>query len=112
MPDGNGGTLCSTDNDNWTDSATPIYQTAGAGNYYLAPNSPYRGIGTAPLTPGLLTLLTNRTTWPPIVYANTTFTSPTTLSPAVPATMPVRLITATITIPLTTWWAVRICLPA
>jgi hypothetical protein len=72
---------------NWTfgssvvqPSASP-YQSAGAGNYYLAANSPYRGAGTANIDPGLLADLRRRTTWPPLVVAATTWTTSQTLTP-------------------------------
>ncbi len=44
------------------------FQSVGAGNYYLATNSPYRNAGTTNIDPNLLTALPQKTTYPPIVY--------------------------------------------
>ena len=64
-PDGSGGTYVSTNDTNWTDVSVPVYQTAGAGAYYLAhPNSPYTNAGTTNITPALLVDLAQRR--PPI----------------------------------------------
>jgi archaellum component FlaF (FlaF/FlaG flagellin family) len=57
------------------------FQTVGAGGYYLATNSPYRDLGTTNLDAGLLADLQNMTTYPPIVYSNTTISAATTFSP-------------------------------
>ncbi len=74
----------SFDGINYTESASATYQTIGAGNYYLAPGSPYRGAGTTNVSPALLADLANKTTWPPTVEANATLSTATTLSPTVP----------------------------
>jgi hypothetical protein len=62
-------------------SSTGVYQSAGAGNYYLADASPYRGTGRTNITPALLADLRQKTTSPPIVIANTTITNDTTFIP-------------------------------
>ena len=51
-----------------TSPTLPLFQTAGAGSYYLATNSPYRGTGTPNISPAMLSELGQKTTWPPIVY--------------------------------------------
>jgi hypothetical protein len=85
QPDGNGGTYVSTDNVNWTDTTAPVYQSAGGGNYYLAPGSPFQGAGTTDyVTPALLADLAAKTTWPPTVYALQELAGTSTLSPTVP----------------------------
>ena len=61
-------------------SATATFQTVGAGNHYLLPNSSYRNAGTTNITPTLLADLKRRTTYPPIVLSND-FTVATILSP-------------------------------
>ena len=50
---------------------SPVYQSAGGGNYYLADNT-YRNAGTANISPQLLAALRQKTTYPPMVYSNTT----------------------------------------
>ena len=62
-------------------SSEGVYQTAGAGNYYLADNSPYRNIGTASISSDLASALQKRTTYPPIVLANSSITVSTTFGP-------------------------------
>jgi len=54
-------------------SPSNVFQSVAAGSHYLATNSPYRGIGTTNIDPGLLVELTNKTTWPPLVYSNVVF---------------------------------------
>ncbi|HXD00550.1 MAG TPA: Ig-like domain-containing protein [Verrucomicrobiae bacterium] len=59
---------------NSTDSQTNltdpgVFQTAGAGNFYLAAGSPYRDAGTTNIDPTLLADLQNMTTYPPILPA-------------------------------------------
>lgn len=46
--------------------AGTVFQTLGAGNYYLATNSPYRDCGTTNISPDLLAELAHKTTYPPI----------------------------------------------
>jgi RHS repeat-associated protein len=65
-------------------SSTGIYQSVGAGNYYLATNSPCRNVGTTTISPALLAELQQRTTWAPVVYASTNISFLGTLSPDVP----------------------------
>ena len=63
--------------------SSPVYQTVGAGSYYLTTNSPYRNAGTTNINPVLWTELQQKTTYPPIVYSSTTISVPTTFSPQV-----------------------------
>ncbi len=49
-------------------SGAAIYQTTGAGSYYLADSSPYRNAGTANIDTNLLSDLGKRTTFPPVVF--------------------------------------------
>lgn len=63
--------------------SAPIYQVVGAGNYYLADDSPYQGIGTTNIDSGLLEDLAQKTTYPPIVYADTNISGLGTLGPVV-----------------------------
>jgi hypothetical protein len=56
------------------------FQTVGAGSFYLATNT-FRGIGTANISSSLLADLAAKTTWPPIVYSNITFSIATNFSP-------------------------------
>ena len=66
-------TACPADNS--------VFQTVGAGGYYLATNSPYRNAGTTNLDPATLADLATKTTYPPIVYSNVTISAATTFSP-------------------------------
>lgn len=60
--------------------STGIYQSIGAGNYYLATNSPYRSYGvTQAIDTELLASLKQKTTWPPKVYTNTVISTNLTL---------------------------------
>lgn len=56
------------------------YQTAGGGSYYLA-DTTFRGVGTTNIDPNLLTDLAGKTTYPPIVFNDITFTATTNFSP-------------------------------
>jgi RHS repeat-associated protein len=58
-----------------------VYQTVGGGSYYLANGSSYRSYGTANIDLDLLVDLMQKTTWPPLVYSNKTFSVTTNLSP-------------------------------
>jgi hypothetical protein len=64
-------------------SGSGIYQVVGSGSYYLLTNgySTNRNVGTTNINPDLLASLKTKTTYPPIAYLNTTFTTPTTFSP-------------------------------
>jgi len=62
-------------------SSTGFYQTAGSGAYYLADNSPYRNSGTTNISPGLLSDLSAKTTYPPIVTTFQVITNDWTLFP-------------------------------
>jgi hypothetical protein len=63
-------------------STTGIFQTAGAGQYYLANGSPYRNSGVAGINSTLQTQLRKTTTYPPTTLSGT-ITVPTTLHPTV-----------------------------
>jgi hypothetical protein len=58
-----------------------VFQTAGAGNYYLATNSPYRNAGTTNINSSVLADLKKRTTYPPVILSNITVSTATTLNP-------------------------------
>ncbi len=60
---------------------TNVFQTVGAGSHYLTENSPYRNAGTTNLSSGLLTQLRTKTTWPPLVFDNYTFSVDGALEP-------------------------------
>ena len=59
---------------------TGIYQSAGAGNYYLATNS-LRSCGTTSLDATWLAQLRQKTTWPPLFLTNQLITTNLTLTP-------------------------------
>ena len=62
-----------------------IYQVAGAGSYYLDSGGAYHNAGTPAINNrGLLAQLSQKTTYPPTVYAGTTFSTATSFSPTVP----------------------------
>lgn len=58
-----------------------VFQSVGAAGHYLADQSPYRNAGTTNVDPTLLGDLSNKTTYPPIVYSNATIAVDTTFSP-------------------------------
>ena len=58
----------------------PIYHVVGGGSYYLT-NSTYRGIGTSDINSSLLADLTEKTTWPPVIFSNITFSVSTNFNP-------------------------------
>jgi alpha-L-rhamnosidase len=62
-------------------SSAGFFQSAGAGNYYLAPFSPYRLAGSANIHPTLRSDLKQKTTYPPFVYSNITVRTNMTLAP-------------------------------
>jgi hypothetical protein len=65
-------------------SGVGIYQTVGAGSYYLADGSPYRDAGTTNIDPALLADLQTKTTFPPVdigAYAGAWLTTNATLFP-------------------------------
>ncbi len=63
---------------------SPVYQTVGAGDFYLTNGSPYRSYGTTNVTPALLTALRSKTTYPPTVYSLVVFPTNTVLAPQAP----------------------------
>ena len=46
-----------------------VYQTVGGGSYYLTNGSPYRNYGTSGINPALRAELSQKTTYPPTVFA-------------------------------------------
>lgn len=62
-------------------SGAGIYQAVGASDYYLSPTSGCQGAGTTNIHPALLMDLSHLTTWPPVVFCNTTNYSDLTLYP-------------------------------
>jgi alpha-tubulin suppressor-like RCC1 family protein len=75
-----GGTLTTNDTVILADD-TGVFQTVGAGSHYLATGSPYRNSGTTNIDPDVLAEIQARTTYPPIVYSNTTISTATTFGP-------------------------------
>jgi hypothetical protein len=73
---------CSTQNVAVLSVTNGVFQTVGGGSYYLATNSPYRDVGTTNISPYILAALTNKTTYPPIVYQDTNFNAVMTFSPS------------------------------
>ena len=63
-----------------TNSINP-FQTVGAGAYYLTSGCNFHNAGTTNLDPNLLNSLSQKTTYPPLVYSNVVITAPTNLSP-------------------------------
>jgi hypothetical protein len=74
---------CTTQSVAVVSSGTGIFQTVGAGAYYLTNSSPYRDIGTTNINPSLKIQLHRKTTYPPILVLNSNFNAVTTLGPAV-----------------------------
>jgi len=72
---------CTTQTVGTATSGGSVFQIVGAGAHYLATNSVYRNVGTTNIDASLLDALLTRTTYPPIVYSNTTYSSPLTLGP-------------------------------
>ncbi len=70
-----------TNNCAFLTSDAGIFQVVGGGSHYLAPNSPYRNAGTTNISGQTLASLRSRTTYPPMVYSNVTFSSETTFTP-------------------------------
>jgi hypothetical protein len=62
-------------------ASTWPFQAAGVASYYLADGCPFTGVGTTNIAPGLIANLRTRTTQPPIVFTNITFTNDTTFTP-------------------------------
>ena len=58
-----------------------LFQTVGGAGFYLATNSPCRNAGTTAIDSTLLSALRSKTTYPPVVYSNTTITATTSFSP-------------------------------
>lgn len=64
-------------------SSTGVYQTVGAGGYYLAVDSTNRNAGNTNIDPSVLTDLQTKTTYPPVVTAPGWFTNDYTFCPQV-----------------------------
>ena len=62
-------------------SGDGVYQVAEGGDYYLAAGSQYQNAGNASIDPAVLADLSAKTTYPPIVYTNATFTNEMTFVP-------------------------------
>jgi len=62
-------------------SSSGFYQSAAAGNFYLASSSTNRGAGTAMINSDLLAALKQKTTYPPVIYSNITVSTNLTLAP-------------------------------
>ena len=62
-------------------SSAGFYEAAGAGHYYLISGSTNRNAATANISSTLLAELREKTTYPPAVYSNVSFSAPTTLGP-------------------------------
>jgi hypothetical protein len=56
------------------------FQTAGAGKYYLANGSANRNAGTTNISAALLADLRLKTTYPPVIYSNVTFSANSNLN--------------------------------
>lgn len=65
----------------WLSGNGGVYQTVGAGRYYLADDSSYRNAGTTNLSSSARALIQPRTTCPPLVFSNVTFTTDTAFTP-------------------------------
>jgi hypothetical protein len=73
---------CTTDHVAWLSSNTGIFQTGGPGGFhYLATNSPYRDIGTTNISSAMVAALGQKTTYPPIVFTNKSFSTVTNFNP-------------------------------
>jgi hypothetical protein len=62
-------------------SGSGVYQTIGAGSYYLSINSTNRNSGASNIDPSLLIDLHQKTTYPPIACSNVTISTNLTLGP-------------------------------
>jgi hypothetical protein len=62
-----------------TNSRSGIFQTVGDGSHYLPTNSLYLNAGTTGINPVLAAALAQMTTFPPVVYSNTTISVATNL---------------------------------
>jgi hypothetical protein len=74
---------CTTQSVAVVSSGIGVFQTAGAGAYYLTNASPYRDAGTTNINPSLQIQLHRKTTYPPILVLNSNFNAVATLGPAV-----------------------------
>jgi len=65
-------------------TSSSVFQTAGAGSYYLPTNSLYHNFGTADINANLLAEIRKKTTYPPVIYSGATFSADTNFVPYVP----------------------------
>src|SRR5207247_6145976 len=54
----------------WLTSDAGVFQSTGAGAFYLPANSPYRNAGTTGINPNLAADIKTRTTTPPMILGN------------------------------------------
>ncbi|MEI6779929.1 MAG: hypothetical protein WCQ21_03320, partial [Verrucomicrobiota bacterium] len=59
---------------------TSLFTAAGAGNFYLQPDSSYRNVGKTNLVAQLRTDLRKTTTYPPVIYSNSVIAVDATLA--------------------------------
>ena len=64
----------------WPGSSNGVFQTVGAGGFYLADGA-YREAGTTNIDAALAADLKRKTTYPPLVWSNAVVTTDTVLSP-------------------------------
>jgi hypothetical protein len=57
-----------------------VFTNVGGASYYLATNSPCRGVGTTSINPVVLADIRQKTTQPPLVYSNGTISTNITFS--------------------------------
>lgn len=75
-----GDTPYTTNNSAVLSTNTGVFQTVGAGSYYLANNSIYRDVGTTNINTALLADIRQKTTYPPVLYTNVTVSTNTVLN--------------------------------
>lgn len=76
-----GAATVTTDYTAWLASSSGVFQSVGAGICYLATNSPYHNAGTTNVDASVLSHIQTKTTYPPIVYSNTTIYASMTFDP-------------------------------
>jgi len=76
----NWGSASISSNSIYVGSSSSVFQSVGAGNYYLANNSPHRNAGI-PIFGALSNEIRQLTTYPPIVFSNSLITVDTVLYP-------------------------------
>ncbi len=81
ITNGYGNISVTTDHVNSYSSGTGVYQTVGAGAYYLIGGSTNRNAGATNVQSALAAAFRSKTTYPPILYSNVTISTATTFSP-------------------------------